>query len=82
MWSWEEEGAYGDDVAVAPGMTSPPRKMEPTESMNASIPPSLPPFSCPFPRLFEGWFDPWEGGASFIRGFGVAEEWTRGSLGG
>ena len=51
------------------GRTSPPRKMEPTESMNASIPPSLPPFSCPFPRLFEGWFDPWEGGASFIQGF-------------
>jgi hypothetical protein len=65
------------------GRTSPPRKMEPTESMNASIPPSL-----LFPALFRGFS---RGG--LIRGravrvlygvFGVAEEWTRGvgSLGG
>lgn len=72
--SWGK-GAYGDDVAVAPGedvaaAEDGAHRVHELADVRVHAA-ALPSFSFPFPRFFEGWFDPLEDGASFYTGFSV-----------
>ena len=80
-----EGGAYGDDVAVAPGedVAAAEDGAHRVDEL-ADVPvhaAALPFFPDAFWGLSEGWFDPWEGGVCFIRGFRRATRGMDGLIG-